>query len=71
MKPPKPFHVVVNGVVVAHHLYFGLLLMIGSMGQNPLFWIGFLVSLDDVVEHTITMDTPLRIFFDRYISPRL
>ncbi len=71
MNPANPFQVVVRGVVVAHHLYGGLLLMIGSMGQNPLFWVGFFVALDDIVEHLITADTPLRIFFDRYISPRL
>lgn len=71
MRPPVLFKRVADNAVVLHHFYVGLLLMIGSLGQNPLFWIGFLISLDDVVEHTITADTPLRILFDRYIAPRL
>lgn len=77
MKPPHLFKVVADNAVVFHHFYMGLLLMIGSINYSTFqvhelnFWIGFLISLDDVVEHTITADTPLRILFDKVIAPRL
>ncbi len=68
MIPANPFRAVVNNVVVCHHLYIGALLL---GWQYPVNIIGALVFLDDLVEHTITADTPLRLFFDKYISPRL
>lgn len=31
--------------------------------------IGVFLAVDDVVEHTITRDTPIRIIFERFIMP--
>ena len=33
--------------------------------------IGTLLAVDDVVEHTITRDTPIRILFEKFILPYL
>ena len=33
--------------------------------------IGLFMIVDDIVEHTITADTPLRIFYERVIRPAL
>lgn len=65
---PKPFKVVVNNVVVFHHAYIGLLLL---GWQYPVNVVGALILIDDVIEHTITKDTPLRVLFDKVISPLL
>ena len=40
------------------------------------FWqlligIGALMLVDDIIEHTITADTPLRLLYDKVIKPRL
>lgn len=37
----------------------------------PINVIGFLIAVDDIIEHTLTGDTPLRILFDKYISEML
>jgi hypothetical protein len=62
-----------------HHLYIGLFTLILSILMIPytyytgirelLFLAGFLVILDDFIEHTVTADTPLRIFFEKIIDP--
>jgi len=65
---PQPFRIVVNNVVVFHHLYTGILLL-GWM--YPINIIGALILLDDIYEHTIDYNSPLRIVFDRWIFPRL
>lgn len=33
--------------------------------------IGVLLALDDIIEHTLTRDTPIRILFEKYILPGL
>ena len=33
--------------------------------------IGTLLAIDDIVEHTITRDTPIRILFEKFILPHL
>lgn len=71
MKSPNPFLITSENVVVFHHAYTGLLLMLGSLGQNFMFWIGVLIFLDDVYEHLIDYSSPLRIVFDKWIAPRL
>lgn len=64
-----------------HHGYLGILMMIyGVTGINdittePIATIimltGFLIFVDDLIEHTITADTPLRILYDKVIYPLL
>lgn len=33
--------------------------------------IGVVMALDDLVEHTITQDTPIRLLFEKFMLPRL
>jgi len=33
--------------------------------------IGALLTVDDIVEHTVTRDTPIRILFEKFILPYL
>ena len=68
MNPPNKFHVVFNNVVVFHHGYLGALLL---GWQFPINVMGALILLDDVYEHTVSYDSPLRLFFDKYIYPKL
>lgn len=68
MRAPNPFKIVANNVVAFHHAYLGALLM---GWQYPINVAGALILLDDVYEHVISYDSPLRLFFDRYIVPRL
>lgn len=63
-----PFKVVANNVVVFHHAYIGALLLGWQFSINV---VGILILLDDIYEHVVDYNSPLRIFFDRYISPRL
>ncbi len=65
---PRRFRIVVNNVVVLHHAYIGLLLL-GWI--YPVNIIGLLILFDDVYEHTIDENSPLRIIFDKYISNNL
>jgi len=61
-----------------HHSYLGILIMIygfTGLGQEWSYDIGIKFILlggailaDDIVEHTITGSTPLRILFDKVIS---
>jgi HD-like signal output (HDOD) protein len=68
MQNPRPFKIIKNNVVIFHHAYIGLLLL----GWNyPINLIGLLIFLDDLYEHTIDENSLLRIFFDKYISPKL
>lgn len=64
MREPRPFKMIGDNAVVFHHAYIGLLL---SGWEFPINVIGLLILLDDIIEHTITVDTPLRILFDKYI----
>ena len=55
-----------------HHLYLGIAIILMGWLSAPYysttaFWcyvIGGLISLDDIIEHTITAKTPLRILFN-------
>jgi len=55
-----------------HHLYLGIILLtIGwlcapyySTTANYCYIVGSLITLDDIVEHTIYKNTVLRLFFD-------
>jgi len=74
LKPPVKF--IPRG---PHHLYIGLVLMIFAWLMAPyeyynvwtwLFGIaGALIFTDDLIEHTITGSTPLRLFFDKILFP--
>ena len=53
-----------------------LMLRSGELEKCKPVWqmfmlIGALLALDDLVEHTITRDTPIRIIFERYILPHV
>ena len=64
-----------------HHAYLGILMMIyGFTGIADtdtcgVAWvvigIGAYTLIDDIIEHTITGSTPLRILYDKVIYPLL
>ena len=64
-----------------HHCYIGIVLIVFGWLCQPhslydpitpwLYGIGALVLLDDIIEHTITGNTPLRIIFEKSIIPLL
>lgn len=55
-----------------HHLYLGMALLIMGWLSSPYYSttaticyiLGSLITLDDLVEHLITKNTPLRKFFE-------
>jgi len=57
-----------------HHLYLGIALLIMGWLSAPYYEIttpicyilGLLILLDDIVEHTLTKNTPLRWFFEKF-----
>ena len=74
MRPPVPFKWRGN-----HHGYYGVFFIVFGlfnvyMGMNnieelmPLWWtitgVGVFMLVDDIIEHTITADTPLRILWE-------
>lgn len=65
---PKQFKITHNNVVIFHHLYIGILL-IGWM--FPFNIMGFLIFLDDLYEHLIDYNSPLRLLFDKIIVPKI
>jgi len=67
---PRKFLILHNGfnVVVFHHAYLGALLL---GWDYPINIIGALILLDDIYEHTVDENSPLRIFFDKYIADKL
>ena len=65
---PNPFKIIANNVVVFHHLYIGALL---AGWQYPVNALGALIFLDDMYEHLVDYNSPLRLLFDRWIAPRL
>jgi len=81
MRPPVPFKPIRNhhsyyGVFLAAFGIFNYLMMIGSNELLELsnMWItfiiiGILMIADDVIEHNITADTPLRILFEKILLP--
>ena len=62
-----------------HHGYIGMFLIILGALMHPeqyAVWIrvlfggvGLLILFDDLIEHTVTKATPLRLFFERIIYP--
>jgi len=64
-----------------HHLYIGLFILFMSWTMYsysyyyPLCYIltaiGLFITIDDIIEHTITANTPLRILFTKIIYPLL
>jgi len=62
----NPFIWKTENCIPLHHLYIGLLLL----GWNyPINVIGLLIALDDLYEHLIDYNSPLRIFFDKVLVP--
>jgi len=53
-----------------HHLYLGIFtLTIGYYTKDKLMMaIGLFVIVDDIIEHTVTADTPLRIFYEQMLK---
>jgi len=76
MRPRNPFI-----PKAPHHLYIGLFILFLSWTMwdydyyHPLCeylaTLGAYVIIDDVIEHTITSDTPLRILFEKVVYPIL
>lgn len=64
-RPPNPFC-----WDRLHHGYIGIaLIIIGHLVENDwLMVIGILILIDDIIEHTITEDTPLRILYEKLIK---
>jgi len=75
----KPHNPIYNGngsivfyIRAPHHLYLGIALIITGWLCAPYYSItasycyvaGFLIALDDIIEHTLIGRTPLRLFFD-------
>jgi hypothetical protein len=64
-----------------HHLYIGIgLLCYGfylslneyiNIFTNTFFILGTYITVDDIVEHTITANTPLRVFTEKILNPSL
>lgn len=69
---PNPFN-----PKAPHHLYIGLFMLFlaytmwGYDYYHPLAeitaTIGAFVTIDDVIEHTVTAKTPLRLFFEKVL----
>ena len=77
-KPGMPTHNK-NGSTVfyiraPHHAYLGIALIIMGWLSQPYYDIttpicylsGGLILADDLIEHTITENTPLRLFFNKF-----
>jgi hypothetical protein len=64
MRPPIPFK-----PKALHHAYIAIFSAIAYTISLKYPLIGYIICLytfiDDIVEHTITADTPLRIMFER------
>jgi len=64
-----------------HHLYIGLFILFLAWTMKDYSYyhplcdiltvIGAFITIDDVIEHTVTADTPLRLLFDKIIVPLL
>lgn len=64
-----------------HHAYIGLMLLFLGWTMDPhaiygylsevFMVVGLLVTLDDVVEHTYTEDTPIRLLAEKWMFPFL
>ena len=68
MNPPVPFI-----PFAPHHLYLGIMIVLYGMLMIPhriykpimiiLFITGIILIIDDIIEHTITGSTPIRLLF--------
>lgn len=56
-----------------HHGYIGIVITIIGylMKNNWIMIVGILVLLDDIIEHWVTGDTPLRIFYEQTLKENL
>jgi len=64
-----------------HHLYIGIFILFLAWTMKDydyyhplcdiLFVVGAYITIDDIIEHTITADTPLRILFEKVLVPLL
>jgi len=64
-----------------HHLYIGLFVLFLSWTMwdydyyhplcEVLAVVGLFITVDDVIEHTVTSSTPLRLLFEKVIYPLL
>ena len=62
-----------------HHLYIGFGVILYSclvvlfeeipVWQNNIFFLGTYIIADDVIEHTITAGTPLRMLTEKILDP--
>jgi hypothetical protein len=76
MREPIKFH-----WKATHHLYIGMGVLLYALVILPLisnntgttlpFIIGLYIVVDDIVEHSITATTPLRIFAEKLLFPIL
>jgi len=82
MRPPIPFDKIGN-----HHAYHGAWLLAFGLFQTYMslhggiveglpYWytfigIGIFMIIDDIIEHTITGNTPLRLLYEKIIYPFL
>lgn len=74
MRKPIQFH-----WKATHHLYIGFFIILYSLlsmryteiyiFENNLFILGFYFIMDDIIEHTITANTPLRIITEKVLDP--
>lgn len=56
-----------------HHLYEGIfLLTVGYLIKNNIvMFVGIIFILDDVIEHTVTADTPIRLVYENFIKDKV
>ena len=76
MREPIKFH-----WKATHHLYIGIGVLLYALIIVPLvsktttpffpFLIGLYIVIDDIVEHSITATTPLRLFAEKLLFPFL
>jgi len=83
MRPPVKFvwyrnhHLYIGIALFLFGLYnYYLMKKSGELTKCKSIWqifmlVGVVLALDDVIEHTITADTPIRILFEKYMLPLL
>jgi hypothetical protein len=64
-----------------HHLYLGLCILLlallfginehNNLLENNIMLLGLYITVDDVVEHTITANTPIRIITEKLLEPTM
>ena len=76
MREPIKFH-----WKATHHLYIGICILMLAwlivldeqypIWENNFFLLGIYIVFDDIVEHTITANTPLRFLTEKILEPIL